>query len=434
MHSVCILWSQFRIAMVQLLSSSCEKVFGGIVLQPYLYVAFAALTFCILKDIGLTCFRACKKIYRSIYPVEELDLLQHLQPDLHNENIEVQRYLKEEKDKLVFEDWFEVFELAIALISTIVILIKFERGSSDWQSYTNLYASLIYSPSFSPLTSRLIKTQMSIKQASERKDKIRSLYVVGSPVRVACRDYNNGEPEAHPDIGAFYDEYMTVLNGIDFDRLYEGSITSIDASSRTIEVTLRGNKKIITHIPLSCVQMSPALYAELDSYVLRASEKMARMAFLFMFMSPCLTTHVIPGMISYLWVTILFIIAAVLAIALLVLPLELLEKLIRWTLKLFASCNRRPFEGRDEEVVATGYHPVVDCLADGLEHYSISVLLRLLIVLMLQSSFNYMALYYDSYGYLGTISKEYELRTQFDCYIDNSFSDAISVLSFFSFI
>ena len=68
------------------------------------------------------------------------------------------------------------------------------------------------------------------------------------------------------------------------------------------------------------------------------------------------------------------------------------------------------------------------------KHFFVLVL-QVYIVCVLQTSFNYAALYYeDDLKYVKNIGTEFTLRTQFECYYEHAFDNTWKIMMFLGWV
>lgn len=115
----------------------------------------------------------------------------------------------------------------------------------------------------------------------------------------------------------------------------------------------------------------------------------------FLMMLPALLTHVLPGLILYIWIVIIVVIIGISFIGFL-------------SLIYFGSMRAFTSEARKD----------IDRKSTVFLQFFLQIFLQILLTLFFQSLYNYAALFYSSNSgeYLDVISREYHLRSQTFCY------------------
>ena len=176
---------------------------------------------------------------------------------------------------------------------------------------------------------------------------------------------------------------------------------------------------------------------------------------LFICSLPMLLTHIIPGILIYAWVYIGFLIAVIVFILVFFLALfcaiivaAILFGILHSIFFCIFSCAildeslsqaaLDAFYGKVLETLDTIKSTFDKPLGNLAKIVFLSIIRRFFVVLLLQTTVNYAALYYQNPGssthYIFVLVREYLLRTQTECYLKHGMSSVKGGISVFSWL
>jgi hypothetical protein len=429
----------------------CKKAFGGLILQPYLYTAVSCLLFFILKDL---LWASMKDTLRSLYKyycpskpksseLEEgiIQLSERSESEMNIDEICEARMLKiiHKRNKKIDDDnQFVVFTICISILSLIWIAIHFEHGKTFWQGYRNFSAAVLYSPVLTPVFSVFLRVMSRADERYQFKLGLKKLLQVGSSVRVMCRDISNPADEIHPTLDEYFNQfnYNQYHNAMEllFQHSHPGHITSINPNERLVSIQIDPHispNKTIRNVPLVCVQFTNKIHDEVIRLQERDIDAMSHITTSVGSMMYMMVTHVLPGMILYLWV---FIVAMIPATIVQVIVAYFVLWLVQFYQYIARMVGVRHSNGQDDTIIV--YEDTQNDLENEIVFYISKFFMRLIFVTLIRTFFNYAALYYmnDGVDYIEVISKEFVLRSQLNCYLDNKFDSTLNILSFFDWL
>jgi hypothetical protein len=123
--------------------------------------------------------------------------------------------------------------------------------------------------------------------------------------------------------------------------------------------------------------------------------------FCFFFLLPAFITHILPALGAYLWFFLPFLCLLYLG-----------------GLRAFAFME---YNGLVQQVIGLPLKRTLQLFV-----------IQFFVLVTVQISFNFGALLYFRTSYLGVFAEEYELRTEFSCFLENKFTNARQISSFFS--
>ena len=157
-------------------------------------------------------------------------------------------------------------------------------------------------------------------------------------------------------------------------------------------------------------------FAQFDSHPLARNIVYGCWWSLLLFMIPCIVTHIIPGLILYCWVVVLYIVICFVLRAILSRIIDILT-------------DKKWLSIQDNEVI--------------LRVFGVNFVLRLFFMLIFQTVYAYAYFAYqvhsskgamDASAYLSVISDEYSLRTQTLCTYQHAMESVESFVVFFNWI
>jgi hypothetical protein len=146
-------------------------------------------------------------------------------------------------------------------------------------------------------------------------------------------------------------------------------------------------------------------------------EEASRMIFYFLLILPPVLTHVIPGIFVYCWV-LLMVLIGLLLFTFIIMTIPPLS--YKWIYSIHGDLS------------------VDDPFMKGYLRFSFQIcfsfLGKIFFLYCLQTTFNYMGMFYNGENYLEVISKEYSLRSQSECFLEDKFTNFANALTFFSWV
>jgi hypothetical protein len=389
---------------------ACEKVFGGILIQPYSYLIISSLSFSVLKEIS---FLFWKKYLSSFLlkalkskaggigftePLTEIDLQNIESIDNGHQsaitpNDILDRRISESIASIQrmneFEEKFNQLQNLFGLIFFIFIcIITPEKEYSVWENYSHICAALMYSPTLTSLVSMIQKQVPFFNHfPSKVKSEINIIrvnhFTVGCEVGYFPHDIEIGFAHESP--------------------LHTGHITEIMKSKTAVNLTLENGHQVFC-APLEFVELSPRHQSLFDNLLKENEEISSKSPSTLLFvLIPVYLTHFLPGLVLYIWVVVLAL-------------------FVSSPVGIF-------FEVELSKPLHTRGH---------LASFLLAWWIRLSLLIAIQVLVNYSLLFYQSSGspssYINVISYEFHLRLQNQCYLEERFEDMQSIISWLSWL
>mmetsp|Transcript_26528 Transcript_26528/g.44800 ORF Transcript_26528/g.44800 Transcript_26528/m.44800 type:complete len:330 (-) Transcript_26528:239-1228(-) len=326
---------------------------------------------------------------------------------------------------------FLKFQL-FCLFAEFLYYIGFRRDphASGWSQYTGLYGFLTNSALVSLLFAYF--TTDSIFDV-EKYDQIyywgrldnHEMLSVGDRCSIDFEQYSNESSHEESPFSVWYSmaiENLKECKITDIRQEQQPSASQISRDSEVdnepeadyvFDVTLSTSRQTITGVPSQYIHppVGGLMLKRIMTEIPYSAWTIRNYAILFAF--PILITHIIPGMLLYLWVIILFCVACA---------------IVTFIYVIMKACCFDEVDTKDN-ISRKGR------MQRNFDRLTYTLFLRLSVVFLMQTLFNYMVLfYYMPNKYLENIGTEYTLRTQTSCYYSNAFESAESGLIVFGWL
>lgn len=407
-------------------SSSCDTLFG-IILQPYA-VAFVNILLgtvlqLVVSDYILPfvvesiyqpyiepCLRPCLSCLSSLFG-KRTDEDAHndahnkiplSSPGELNENEKKAALLAKE---LKTSGYYSLLYLKILfgymLCMFVYNIVKLDFSQSTWQNYTDLYGLMVNSQ-FLAMTNGLTVfsgNHQSIALNSKRAvdfDTVR----IGETVEYVL---DNTTP------GAFYLEAVVVRKFQITERApFERTVNKIELRLRQSESSV-SELKVFNANEVLMTQLDCKEYFDVKNDLL--GQMFQLHLYNFLFYLPVIITHMIPGLVMYCYVMLFIAFCIWVGVGIFGLSVQVLSCGI-----IFGMQDRYKTNSQ----------------------FSL-LMVRCLLIIVIQTSVNYAALFYEKNNatpqeYISVVSREFYLRSEYNCYFEEVFTSVKQAFVFFNFV